>query len=118
MAEKGLGGDKPGRFRKAGVEPAKVDEARKAHRETVKSWQKDEMRQARELGTKYHLGAFRKGYATEALKAGVDVIGLAHLMGHRDPSMLSRVYAKVQQDPEYMAELAIKAKRKRKTAEG
>jgi hypothetical protein len=34
-------------------------------------------------------------------------------MGHRDPSMLSRVYARVQQDPEYMRELAKKAKRTR-----
>ena len=80
----------------------------------MKGWQKDQQRLARELGTKYHLGAFRKGFATEALKAGVDVIGLAHLMGHRDPSMLSRVYVRVQQDPEYMGELARKAKQKRK----
>jgi integrase len=80
----------------------------------VKAWQKDQQRLARELGTKYHLGAFRKGYATEALKSGVDVIGLAHLMSHRDPSMLSRAYAPVQQDPEYMAELARRAKKPRK----
>jgi len=81
-------------------------------------WTKDAVncvfsRLTKKLGKKYHLGAFRKGFATEALKSGVDVIGLAHLMGHRDPSMLSRVYAKVQQDPEYMASLARKAKRPR-----
>jgi integrase len=79
-------------------------------------WNKDSIncafcRLKKKLGRKLHLGAWRKGYATEALKAGVDVIGLAHLMGHRDPTMLSRVYAKVQQDPEYMAGLARKAKR-------
>ncbi len=56
------------------------------------------------LGVKYHLGAFRKGFATEGLKAGVDVITMAHLMGHRDPSMLSRVYAQVYRDQEYMAQ--------------
>jgi site-specific recombinase XerD len=55
------------------------------------------------------LGAFRKGSATEALKAGVDVVGLAHLLGHRDTSMLARTYAKVQQGQEYMASLAQKA---------
>lgn len=101
IAEQGLGETKPTRFRKAGIEPERLAGARDKHRASVKAWQKDQQRLARELGTKYHLGAFRKGYATEALKSGVDVIGLAHLMGHRDPSMLSRVYARVQQDPEY-----------------
>jgi integrase len=111
IEERGLGEEKPTRFRKAGVEPERLAEARGRHRAAVKAWQKDQQRLARELGTKYHLGAFRKRYATEALKSGVDVIGLAHLMGHRDPSMLSRVYARVQQDPEYMAELARRAKK-------
>jgi integrase len=114
IEERGLDDPKPTRFRKEGVEPKRLAEAREKHRAKVKAWQKDQQRLARELGTKYHLGAFRKGYATEALKSGVDVIGLAHLMGHRDPSMLSRVYARVQQDPEYMAELARRAKRPRK----
>lgn len=78
-------------------------------------WTKDAIncafcRLQKKLGRKFHLGAFRKGYATEALKNGVDVIGLAHLMGHRDVSMLGRVYARVQQDPEYMASLLRKAR--------
>lgn len=94
-----------------GVEPERLDRAKKAYRETVKAWQRDQQRLARELGTRYHLEAFQKSYATEALKAGVDVIGLAHLMGYRDPSILGRVYAKVQQDPKYMAELARKPRR-------
>ena len=67
----------------------------------------------KKVGRKYHLGAFRKGFATEALKNGVDVVGLAHLMGHRDPSMIAKVYGRVEQDPEYMAALAEKAKRPR-----
>ena len=57
-----------------------------------------------------HLGAFRKGYATEALKNGVDTVTVAHLLGHADASMISRVYAKVQQDPRFMAEAARRAK--------
>ena len=65
-----------------------------------------------EVSKPYHLGAFRKGYATEALKAGIDVVSLAHLMGHRDPSMISKVYGQVQQDPEHMASLASRTKRK------
>lgn len=74
-------------------------------------------RLAKKIGHKYHLGAFRKGYATEALKAGVDTVTVAHLLGHRDPSMISRVYGHVQQDPEHMAKSARKAKRVRKAAD-
>ena len=62
------------------------------------------------VGRKYHLGQFRKGYATQALKSGVDVISLSHLLGHRDTAMLARVYAKVQADPEFMRQQAKKAK--------
>lgn len=64
------------------------------------------------VGTKFHLGAFRKGYATEALKAGVDTITLAGLLGHTNGAMLSRFYAKVQQDPEHMAQAAKRAKKR------
>jgi integrase len=105
---------RPKRFKKAGVEAEKLVEAKSTHRANVKEWQKDEQRLARELGTKYHLDAFRKGFATEALKAGVDVVGLAHLMGHRDASMISRVYGQVQHDPEYMASLSERTKQKAK----
>lgn len=79
-------------------------------------WTKDAINSAfcrleKKIGTKYHLGAFRKGYATEALKAGIDTVTVAHLLGHRDPSMVSRVYGHVQQDPEHMAAAASRAKR-------
>jgi integrase len=78
-------------------------------------WTKDAIncafcRLEKKIGKKYHLGAFRKGFATEALKAGVDTVTVAHLMGHRDPSMVSKVYGHVQQDPEHMANAARRAK--------
>lgn len=78
-------------------------------------WTKDAIncafcRLEKKIGKKYHLGAFRKGFATEALKAGVDTVTVAHLMGHRDASMVSRVYGHVQQDPEHMANAAKRAK--------
>jgi integrase len=81
-----------------------------------KPWTKDAIncvfhRLQKKLGKKYHLGAFRKGYATEALKAGIDTVTVAHLLGHRDPSMVSRVYGQVQSDPEHMASAARRAKR-------
>lgn len=79
------------------------------------AWTKDAIncafcRLEKRIGRKYHLGAFRKGFATEALKAGVDTVTLAHLMGHRDPSMVSKVYGHVQQDPGHMAGAARRAK--------
>ena len=84
-------------------------------------WTKDAVncafcRLEKKIGTKYHIGAFRKGYATEALKAGVDTVTVAHLLGHRDPSMISKVYGQVQQDPEHMAKSASKAKRVKRPA--
>jgi integrase len=81
-------------------------------------WTKDAIncafcRLAKKIGKKYHLGAFRKGFATEALKAGVDTVTVAHPMGHRDPSMVSKSYGQVQHDPEHMAEAARRAKGRR-----
>lgn len=79
-------------------------------------WNKDSIncafcRLEKKLGRKLHLGAFRKGYTTEALKAGVDTVSLASLLGHRDGAMISRVYGKVAQDPKHMADMANRAKK-------
>jgi integrase len=100
------------RFRKWDVKAERLAEARREHRERLKRRRKDIKKRAMELTKQYHLGALRKGYATEALKAGIDVVSLAHLMGHRDPSMISKVYGQVQHDPDYMASLAKRTKRK------
>jgi integrase len=80
-----------------------------------KPWNKDPIncafcRLEARLGVKYHLGAFRKGYATEGLKNGLDTLTVAHLLGHSNGVMVSKVYGHVQQDPEYMAASARKAK--------
>jgi integrase/recombinase XerC len=82
------------------------------------SWTKDSIncafcRLKKKIGRKLHMGAFRKGYATEGLKAGVDVNTMAHLMGHTNGVMLARVYARVQADPAFMAEAARRAKKPR-----
>jgi len=79
------------------------------------AWTKDSIncafcRLQKKVRKKYHLGAFRKGFATEGLKNGVDTVTLAHLMGHRDPSMVSKVYGHVQKDPRHMAEAAQRAR--------
>ena len=88
-----------------------------------KPWTKDSIncaffRLKKKLGVKFHMGAFRKGFTTEALKNGVDTVTLAHLLGHRDASMISRVYGRVQQDPVHMAEAARRAKSPRPKRDG
>jgi hypothetical protein len=44
------------------------------------------------------------------LKAGGDTVTLSHLLGHREPSMVSRVYRHVQQDPIHKAPATRRAK--------
>jgi integrase len=68
------------------------------------------LRLKKKIGRKLHLGAFRKTWATEALKNGVDTVTAAHLLGHSNTAMLSRIYAKMQQDPEYMRKAMERAK--------
>jgi integrase len=67
------------------------------------------IRLQKKLGRKLHLGAFRKSFATEALKNGVDVVTTSHLLGHTNPAMLAKVYARMQHDPEYLRGQAKKA---------
>ncbi len=110
MREQGLTVEKLPRFRKSEIEPARLAEARRDHRRKLALRRKEARRRALELSRKYHLGAFRKGYATESLKNGVDTITAAHLLGHANGAMMSRIYAKVQQDPAFMVESARRAR--------
>jgi integrase len=85
------------------------------HNSAGRPWKKDAIncafcRLQKRLGRKLYLGAFRKGFATEALKNGLDTVTVSALMGHANAVMVSRVYAKVQQDPKFMAEAAKRAK--------
>ena len=64
---------------------------------------------AAELGPKWSLYALRHSWATHALQSGVDPLTVAILMGHSDPSMLSKVYQHVALNPVHMLEQAKKA---------
>ena len=80
------------------------------------AWNKNSVKCAfsrlkKKYGIDTHLGAFRKGFATMALKSGVDVVTLAHLMGHASTSMLMKHYAKVGQESDYMLQAARKIRR-------
>lgn len=58
---------------------------------------------------KYSLYALRHSWATHALRSGIDALTVALLMGHSDPSTLSRVYQHLCHSPEHMLREARKA---------
>jgi integrase len=59
---------------------------------------------------KYSLYALRHSWATRALQqSGMDSLTVAILMGHNDPSTLSRVYQHLAHNPEHMLQQARKA---------
>ena len=58
------------------------------------------------LRTRYCTYALRHSYATHQLQNGTDPVTLATLLGHRDTTMLSKVYANLSQDPEYLLKQA------------
>ena len=58
---------------------------------------------------KYSLYALRHSWATRALQSGMDSLTVAILMGHNDPSTLSRVYQHLDHNPEHMLQQARKA---------
>ncbi|MDZ4858026.1 MAG: tyrosine-type recombinase/integrase [Candidatus Hydrogenedentes bacterium] len=59
-------------------------------------------------GKKYCLYTLRHSWADRALKSGLDALTVAILMGHRDPSMLTKVYQHLSQSPDYLAAAARK----------
>lgn len=91
-------------YRSRGVEKIKpkwrlrAEAKRKLVQQAVKS-----------LVPRYSLYAFRHSWATNALKAGVDSLTVAILMGHNDPSMLAKVYQHLGHNPEHMLEQARRA---------
>jgi integrase len=51
---------------------------------------------------KYCLYHFRHSFVDRMLKAGTDVLTLAVLIGHRDPSQIARTYQHLSQSPDYL----------------
>ncbi len=61
------------------------------------------------LVPRYSLYALRHSWATHALQRGVDPLTVAILMGHQDPSMLSKVYQHLSLNPSHMLDQARRA---------
>ncbi len=66
-------------------------------------------RMASKVAPRYSLYALRHSWATNALKRGVDPLTVALLMGHKDPSMLARVYQHLSHSPDHMRDQARRA---------
>ena len=72
--------------------------------------EKDLLREARKKlraksasgGTKYALYSLRHGFAQELLTSGVDSLTVSTLLGHKDTSMLAKVYSHLQQDSSHL----------------
>src|SRR5205085_7066134 len=81
-------------------------ELRTEHERTVLQRRKTVKR----LATKYSLYALWHAYCTEALESGLDAVTVSVLMGHRNTTMISRVYSHVDQRHRHMREAANRAK--------
>lgn len=66
-------------------------------------------RMARKYSPELSLYALRHSWATNALQRGVDSLTVAILMGHRDPSMLAKVYQHLSHNPKHMLAEARRA---------
>lgn len=75
----------------------------------VKARQKKIVALAKEHGKKYCLYNLRHSWLDRALKRGVDALTCAILMGHRDPSTISKVYQHLSQSPDFLGAQARKA---------
>lgn len=66
-------------------------------------------RRAAKLAPKYSLYALRHSWATNALQRGIDPLTVAILMGHKDPSMLAKVYQHLSFNPKHLLDQARRA---------
>ncbi len=112
-------------IQQGGVDPSEVDAFKKSLKPTrvckgkvikksdteLRSEARRKLRYKRAvaLAPKYSLYALRHSFATNALERGLDALTVAVLMGHKDPSMLARVYQHLSHNPERLLEQARKA---------
>jgi integrase len=66
-------------------------------------------RMKKHFAKKYALVDFRHTFVQRSLKAGVDPVTLAFLLGHADTSMLAKTYAHLDQDAGHLREALGKA---------
>ena len=100
----------PPKIKRLNASDRKDPEKRKEHQGQVLERRKVMHRLAWEQGTKYSLYAFRHAFCTEALENGLDAVTVSVLMGHRDTTMISRVYSHLTQRQEHLRDAANRAR--------
>jgi len=65
---------------------------------------------AKQHGKRFNLYAIRHTYITESLVSGLDAVTVSVLAGHRDTTMISRVYAHLAEKHEHMRQAAKKVR--------
>jgi integrase len=66
-------------------------------------------KEAAKLGGRFCLYSFRHTFANRLLKAGVDALTVATLLGHADGTMLAKVYSHLNQSTDYLRDALKKA---------
>jgi integrase len=99
----------PDRDARAKFSPQESQRYRQERKARLKERQRLIGKLARQHGTKYCLYHLRHSWLDRALKRGVDPLTCAILMGHRDPSTISKVYQHLAQSPDYLRDAARKA---------
>ena len=82
---------------------------RGAHDEVVLERRRQIAAMAKSQVPRYSLYTFRHSWCTHALERGVDAVTVAVLMGHRDTTMISRVYSHLMQRRDHLREAVRKA---------
>lgn len=102
MEERGIVVEAPPRFRKAAVAAGELAAARAEQGARLKARRAKINKLALENAPGYKLRSFRHTFGDRMLKAGVDPITVANLMGHKNLAMLANVYSHLSQDSDYL----------------
>jgi len=82
---------------------------REAHLTAVGERRRQITELAERRAPRYSLYTFRHSWCTHALERGVDAVTVAVLMGHRDTTMISRVYSHLMQRRDHLRDAVRKA---------
>jgi integrase len=82
---------------------------RQKHLDAMHERQREIAATGRRIVPRYSLYTFRHSWCTHALERGVDAVTVAVLMGHRDTTMISRVYAHLMQRRDHLRDAVKKA---------
>ena len=102
-------GQMPPQLRRLSQSQRSDPAGRMAHQQAVIERRRQIAQLAKRHAPRYSLYTFRHSWCTHALERGVDAVTVAVLMGHRDTTMISRVYSHLMQRRDHLREAVRKA---------